>query len=75
MLHLPGVSPSGHYPVVLPPGAGTSFSRRSSRDDPSNVWVWNNIKARDKMRRKSTSNIAPPFAASFTLNTLDKRSR
>ena len=37
--------------------SSSAATRRSSRDDPSVVWVWNNIKLRDKMRRKSTSNI------------------
>ncbi|XP_059078390.1 cAMP-specific 3',5'-cyclic phosphodiesterase-like isoform X2 [Tigriopus californicus] len=35
-------------------------SRRGSREDSGVVWVWNNVRARDKMRRKSTSNIIPP---------------
>ena len=37
-----------------PPRDGTA------RDaDPGFVWVWNNVNTRDKMRRKSTSNIQP----------------
>ena len=56
-------------------GMGSKVWRESpprentSRDaDPGFVWVWNNVNTRDKMRRKSTSNIQPyslPFHPSI----------
>ena len=43
------------------------LARRNSRDDPTVVWVWHNIKARDKMRRKSASNVLGTAAAAASV--------